>query len=113
VAIDFTTIEAWTKSGLVTFELLCVMELKTRRFWSGGNGICIRIIKPSRRVRPDAYYDRATRNIGTHFDQNRTATVSVSKHRFDDCVSDPRLIDKYQIVFCGVIATVSTFIRLL
>ena len=29
-AIDFTTVEVWTKSGLVTFYLLFVMELKTR-----------------------------------------------------------------------------------
>ena len=30
-AIDFTTMEVWTKGGLVTFYLLLVMELKTRR----------------------------------------------------------------------------------
>ena len=30
-AIDFTTIEVWTKSGLVTYYLLFVMELSTRR----------------------------------------------------------------------------------
>ena len=30
-AIDFTTVEVWTKKGLVTFSLLFVMELKTRR----------------------------------------------------------------------------------
>jgi len=30
-AIDFTTIEVWTRSGLVTYYLLFVMELKTRR----------------------------------------------------------------------------------
>ena len=30
-AIDFTTIEVWTKGGLTTFYLLFVMELKTRR----------------------------------------------------------------------------------
>ena len=30
-AIDFTSVEVWTKSGLVTFYLLFVMELKTRR----------------------------------------------------------------------------------
>ena len=30
-AIDFTTIEAWTKGGLVTFYLLFVMEVATRR----------------------------------------------------------------------------------
>ena len=29
-AIDFTTIEVWTRSGLVTYYLLFVMELKTR-----------------------------------------------------------------------------------
>ncbi len=30
-AIDFTTVEVWTKSGLVTYYLLFVMDLKTRR----------------------------------------------------------------------------------
>lgn len=30
-AIDFTTTEVWTKGGLITFYLLYVMELKTRR----------------------------------------------------------------------------------
>jgi putative transposase len=35
-AIDFTTVEVWTKGGLVTFYLLFVMELKTRRVqWIG------------------------------------------------------------------------------
>ena len=29
-AIDFTTIEVWTKGGLITYYLLFVMELKTR-----------------------------------------------------------------------------------
>ena len=35
-AIDFTTIEVWTKSGLVTYYLLFVMELKTRRVHFAG-----------------------------------------------------------------------------
>ena len=30
-AIDFTTVEVWTKGGLVTFYLLFAMELKSRR----------------------------------------------------------------------------------
>ena len=30
-AVDFKTLEVWTKGGLVTFYLLFVMELKTRR----------------------------------------------------------------------------------
>jgi len=30
-AVDFTTVEVWTKSGLVTYYLLFVMELATRR----------------------------------------------------------------------------------
>ena len=30
-AVDFTTIEVWTTGGLVTYYLLFVMELKTRR----------------------------------------------------------------------------------
>ena len=35
-AIDFTTIEVWTKGGLVTFYLLFVMELKTRHVHFAG-----------------------------------------------------------------------------
>ncbi len=36
VAIDFTTIEVWTRGGLVTYYLLFVMELKTRRVHFAG-----------------------------------------------------------------------------
>jgi putative transposase len=35
-AIDFTTIEVWTKSGLVTYYLLFVMEVATRRVHFAG-----------------------------------------------------------------------------
>jgi transposase len=35
-AVDLTTIEVWTKSGLVTFYLLFVMELSTRRVQFAG-----------------------------------------------------------------------------
>ena len=35
-AIDFTTIEVWTKGGLVTFYLLFVMKLKTRHVHFAG-----------------------------------------------------------------------------
>ena len=35
-AIDFTTVEVWTKGGLVTFYLLFVMEMKTRRVHFAG-----------------------------------------------------------------------------
>jgi putative transposase len=35
-AIDFTTIEVWTKSGLCTFYLLFVMEIATRRVYFAG-----------------------------------------------------------------------------
>ena len=35
-AIDFTTVEVWTRSGLVTLYLLFVMELKSRRVYFGG-----------------------------------------------------------------------------
>jgi len=35
-AIDFTTVKVWTKGGLVTFYLLFVMELRTRRVHFAG-----------------------------------------------------------------------------
>ncbi|MGE0759078.1 MAG: integrase core domain-containing protein, partial [Pirellulaceae bacterium] len=35
-AIDFTTIEVWTKTGLITYYLLFVMELKSRRIQFAG-----------------------------------------------------------------------------
>ncbi len=35
-SIDFTTIEVWTKGGLVTYYLLFVMELQTRRVHFAG-----------------------------------------------------------------------------
>ena len=35
-AIDFTTVEVWTKSGLVTFYVLFIMELKPRRVHFAG-----------------------------------------------------------------------------
>jgi len=35
-SVDFTTIEVWTRSGLVTFYLLFVMESATRRVHFGG-----------------------------------------------------------------------------
>ena len=35
-AIDFTTVEVWTKGGLVTFYLLFAIELKTRRVHYAG-----------------------------------------------------------------------------
>ena len=35
-AVDFTTVEVWTKGGLLTFYLLFVMELKTRRVYLAG-----------------------------------------------------------------------------
>ena len=35
-AIDFTSVEVWTKRGLVTFHLLFVMELATRRVHFAG-----------------------------------------------------------------------------
>ena len=35
-AVDFTTVEVWTKGGLSTFYLLFVMELKTRKVHLAG-----------------------------------------------------------------------------
>lgn len=36
--------------------------------------------------------------IGIRFEQERAAAVSLPTRRFDDCISDPRKIDKYQTV---------------
>ncbi len=35
-AIDFTTVEVWTKGGLITFYLLFLIELKTRKIYFAG-----------------------------------------------------------------------------
>ncbi|MAT15366.1 MAG: hypothetical protein CMJ46_08865 [Planctomyces sp.] len=35
-AVDFTTVEAWTKTGLTTFYVMVVMELKSRRIEIAG-----------------------------------------------------------------------------
>ena len=35
-SIDFTTVEVWTKGGLVTYYLLFVMEVATRRVHFAG-----------------------------------------------------------------------------
>lgn len=36
--------------------------------------------------------------IGARFDQDRAAAIALPDHRFDDCVSEPRQVDKYQTV---------------
>ncbi len=36
--------------------------------------------------------------IGTRFEQERATAVSLPNRRFDDCISDPRKVDKYQTV---------------
>ena len=46
-AVDFTTVEVWTKTGLTTFYVLVVMELKSRRVEIAGistnpNGDCVK-----------------------------------------------------------------------
>jgi transposase InsO family protein len=38
-AVDFTTVEVWTKNGLITFYLLVVMELATRRVHFAGSTV--------------------------------------------------------------------------
>ena len=48
VSVDFTTIEVWTKDGLVTFYLLFVMELATRRVHFAGSTTILTISGCSR-----------------------------------------------------------------
>ena len=57
-AIDFTTVEVWTKGGLVTYYLLFVMELKTRRVYFAG---CTSTLG-------DAYMKQIARNLTDPFD---------------------------------------------
>lgn len=38
--------------------------------------------------------------IGTRFEQERATAVALPSRRFDDCISDPRPVDKYQTVAC-------------
>ncbi|QDU92407.1 hypothetical protein [Lignipirellula cremea] len=49
-AIDFTTVEVWTKDGLVTYYLLFVMELKTRRVHFAGCTPHRRALKAKKRI---------------------------------------------------------------
>ena len=57
-AVDFTTVEVWTKGGLVTYYLLFVMELKTRRVHFAG---CTPTLG-------DAYMKQIVRNLTDPFD---------------------------------------------
>ncbi|MBW1770336.1 MAG: DDE-type integrase/transposase/recombinase [Deltaproteobacteria bacterium] len=57
-AIDFTTIEVWTKGGLVTFYLLFVMEVATRRVHFAG---CT--VNPT-----EAWMKQIARNLTDSFD---------------------------------------------
>jgi len=52
-AIDFTTIDVWTRGGLVTFYLLFAMELKTRRVHFVGS-----TVQPN-----EAWMKQATREL--------------------------------------------------
>ena len=36
--------------------------------------------------------------IGVRFEQDRAAATALPNHRFDDCISEPRKVDKYQTV---------------
>ena len=57
-AIDFTTVEVWTKSGLTTYYLLFVIELHTRRVHFAGS-----TVHPN-----DAWMKQAARELTNHFD---------------------------------------------
>ena len=57
-AIDFTTVEVWTKGGLVTYFLLFAMELKTRRVHFAA---CTPTLG-------DAYMKQIARNLTDPFD---------------------------------------------
>jgi transposase InsO family protein len=56
-SIDFTTVEVWTPRGLVTFYLLVVMELSTRR-------VCFAGCTPN----PDAAWMKQTAKELTNFE---------------------------------------------
>ena len=57
-AIDFTTVEVWTKGGLVTYHLLFVMELATRRVHLAGCGATL----------GDPFMCQVARNLTDPFD---------------------------------------------
>jgi len=57
-AIDFTTVEVWTKSGLITFYLLFVMEQATRKIQFAG---CT--TNPN-----EAWIEQSARNLTDPFD---------------------------------------------
>ena len=57
-AIDFTTVEVWTKSGLTTYYLLFVIELNTRRVHFAGS-----TVHPN-----DAWMKQTARELTDHFD---------------------------------------------
>ncbi len=57
-AVDFTTVEIWTSSGLTTFYLLFAMELSTRKVHLAG---CT--VHPN-----DAWMKQTARELTNHFD---------------------------------------------
>ncbi len=57
-AVDFTTVEVWTSSGLKTFYLLFAMELKTRKVHFAGCSV-----QPN-----EAWMRQTARELTNHFD---------------------------------------------
>jgi putative transposase len=70
-AVDFTTIEVWTRSGLVTFYILVVMRLSIRKVETAG-------VTPN----PDAaWVQQMGRNLTDRYDGFLLDTPYVFVHR--------------------------------
>ena len=81
-AVDFTTIEIWTPGGLVTYYLLFVMELKTRRLHLAA---CTPTLG-------DAYMKQIARNLTDPFDGFLKESKYILMNRDDNFSSAFRTI---------------------
>jgi transposase InsO family protein len=83
-AIDFTTVEVWTRGGLVTYYLLFVMDLATRRVHLAGCSATL----------GDPFMRQVARNLTDPFDGFLTAKRYVLMDRDSHFSSDFRRILK-------------------